>query len=79
MTVSEIDHLVVVADNLDQGVAWCQATLGVAPGPGGRHANMGTHNRLLALGSATFPASYLEILAIQLDTPLGRVALDSGV
>ena len=61
---TEIDHLVVVADSLDQGVAWCKATLGVVPGPGGKHAFMGTHNRLLNLSSPAFPACYLEIIAI---------------
>ena len=64
---TEIDHLVVVADSLDQGAAWCEATLGVVPGPGGRHAFMGTHNRLLNLSSPAFPACYLEIIAIDPD------------
>ena len=30
--------------------AWCEATLRRRAGPGGRHALMGTHNRLLAIG-----------------------------
>ena len=64
-----IDHLVVAAHSLAQGVAWCEATLGVTPGPGGRHAFMGTHNRLLAIGSPAFPQAYLEILAIDPDAP----------
>lgn len=63
----EIDHLVVAAHDLAQGVAWCEAALGVAPGPGGRHAFMGTHNRLLAIGGAAFPRAYLEIIAIDPD------------
>jgi hypothetical protein len=70
----EIDHLVVAAATLDAGVRWCESTLGVVPGPGGRHPLMGTHNRLLALGSAAFPRSYLEIVAIDPDAPApGRV------
>lgn len=60
----EVDHLVVAARTLDEGVAWCEATLGVAPEPGGRHALMGTHNRLLSIGSARYPRSFLEIIAI---------------
>ena len=64
-----IDHLVVAAHSLAQGVAWCQATLGATPGPGGRHAVMGTHNRLLAIASPAFPQAYLEILAIDRDAP----------
>lgn len=66
---TEVDHLVVVADTLAQGVAWCEATLGATPGPGGRHALMGTHNRLLALGGDAYPASYLEIIAIDPEAP----------
>lgn len=61
------DHLVVVAHTLAQGVEWCEATLGCTPGPGGRHALMGTHNRLLAIGSAEHPNAYLEVIAIDPD------------
>ena len=66
---AEIDHLIVAALSLAQGVAWCEATLGVSPGPGGRHAFIGTHNRLLAIGSAAFSRVYLEIIAIDPDAP----------
>lgn len=66
---SQIDHLVVVADSLAQGAAWCRATLGVAPGPGGKHATMGTHNCLLNLSGPAFPGSYLEIIAIDPQAP----------
>ena len=61
---TELDHLVVLAASLAEGAAWCEATLGVAPGPGGRHPLMGTHNRLLRIDSPAFPRAYLEILAI---------------
>lgn len=64
-----LDHLVVGARTLDEGVAWCEATLGVTPGPGGRHALMSTHNRLLNISSDTFPRSYLEIIAIDPEAP----------
>lgn len=60
---SQVDHLVIAAATLEQGVAWCEATLGVVPGPGGRHALMGTHNRLLKIESSAFPGAYLEIIA----------------
>jgi len=66
---ARVDHLVVVADSLDQGARWCEATLGATPVPGGRHAQMGTHNRLLAVGSERFPDCYLEIIAIDPDAP----------
>ena len=60
-----LDHLVVLADTLEQGVAWCEAQLGVTPGPGGEHPLMGTHNRLLRIDSPGFAQAYLEIIAIQ--------------
>ena len=66
---AEVDHLVIAAASLDEGAAWCEATFGVAPGPAGRHALMGTHNRLLALHGAAFPRSYLEIIAIDPAAP----------
>lgn len=62
---ARIDHLVIVADSLEQGAAWCEATLGVAPGPGGEHPLMGTHNRLLRIATVNYPQAYLEIIAIK--------------
>jgi hypothetical protein len=59
-----LDHLVVVAASLEQGVAWCEATLGVTPGPGGQHPLMGTHNRLLRIATVDHPRAYLEIIAV---------------
>jgi len=64
---ARLDHLVVLADTLAAGVAWCEARLGVTPAPGGRHALFGTHNRLLTIGGADFPQAYLEIIAIDPD------------
>ena len=61
---AQIDHLVVAARTLDEGVAWCEATLGVVPGRGGEHALFGTHNRLLRLSCAQAPRAYLEIIAV---------------
>jgi len=61
---ARVDHLVVMAHTLDEGVAWCESTLGVTPGPGGQHAFMGTHNRLLQIASASFAQAYLEIIGI---------------
>ncbi len=68
MTVA-VDHLVVAAATLEQGVAWCAATLGVTPGPGGKHVLFGTHNRLLGVASPAFPDAYLEIIAIDPTAP----------
>ena len=62
-----LDHLVVGAASLDEAVRWCEATLGVAPGPGGRHPLMSTHNRLLRIATRDFPDAYLELVAIDPD------------
>ena len=70
--LSQVDHLVVAASNLDEGVAWCETTLGVTPGPGGEHPLMGTHNRLCSIASAAFPRAYLEIIAIKSGSPHTR-------
>lgn len=64
-----LDHLVVLAATLDEGVAWCESTLGVTPGPGGQHALMGTHNRLFSIASLAFPLAYFEIIAIDPAAP----------
>lgn len=61
---AQLDHLVIAARTLEDGVAWCEATLGVTPGPGGEHALFGTHNRLLRLDAPGAPRAYLEIIAI---------------
>jgi hypothetical protein len=54
------DHLAVVAETLEAGVAHVEAALGVSMQPGGQHGFMGTHNRLMGLG----PGFYLEVIAI---------------
>ena len=58
-----LDHLVFACADLDQGSEWVRSKLGVEAEEGGKHATMGTHNRLLRLG----PRQYLEILAIDPD------------
>ena len=64
---THIDHLVIVAKNLEQGVQWCEDTLGITPGPGGEHTLYGTHNRLFKVASPTHPMAYVEIIAINPD------------
>lgn len=64
-----LDHLVVVAGSLAQGVAWCEETLGITPGPGGAHARMGTHNRLFSIAGPAAPGAYAEIIAIDPEAP----------
>ncbi len=55
----------VAAHTLDQGSAYVQDALGVPMAGGGKHAAVGTHNRVLKLG----PGQYLEVIAID---PEGR-------
>ena len=66
---ARIDHLVIAADSLEQGAAWCAATFGVQPSGGGKHPLMGTHNRVMAISSESFPDCYLEVIAIDPDAP----------
>jgi hypothetical protein len=61
---TQIDHLVVMAASLDQGVRWCEDILGITPGPGGEHEKYGTHNRLFKIATPQFPLAYFEIIAI---------------
>ena len=49
---------------MEEGAAHAEAALGRPLGPGGRHARMGTHNRLLGLGDC-----YLEAIAVDPDGP----------
>ncbi len=59
------DHLAISCDSLAEGVTHVERALGVPLAPGGEHAAMGTHNRLLSLG----PQEYLEVIAINPDAP----------
>ncbi len=61
---AQVDHLVVAARTLEEGVAWCEDTLGITPGPGGEHPLFGTHNRLFRIATANYPHAYFEIIAI---------------
>lgn len=65
----ELDHLAVVACDLDEGRAAVEEALGVSLQPGGRHAYFGTHNVLLGLEDGL----YLEVIAVDPD------AADPGV
>jgi Glyoxalase-like domain len=67
--MARLDHISVVAPSLSLGSAYVEAALGVAPGPGRTHSNMGTHNLLLALG----PNVYLEVISADPEAPsVGR-------
>jgi hypothetical protein len=60
-----LDHLVVAARTLEEGARWLEGRTGAPTVPGGRHALMGTHNRLMAIGDG----AYLEIIAIDAQAP----------
>jgi hypothetical protein len=61
---ASLDHLTVAARTIDEGVAWCEAALGITPGAGGKHPLMGTHNRLFSIATPAFARTYFEIIAI---------------
>jgi len=56
-----MDHLVIGANNLKQGVDYVKSELGIDIPYGGTHMKMGTHNHLMQLGNNIF----LEIIAIK--------------
>jgi len=62
--LTQIDHLVVAATSLGQGVQWCEALFGITPALGGEHALFGTHNRLFKIATPKFSMAYFEIIAI---------------
>ena len=61
---TQFDHLVIVAKTLKLGEEWCEATMGISPGPGGEHVQFGTHNRLFKIATPAHPLAYLDIIAI---------------
>lgn len=60
MVSTRLDHIVITANSLDEGVQYVESVLGVKLAGGGQHPRMGTHNRLLRLGDDC----YLEVIAI---------------
>jgi hypothetical protein len=65
-----VDHLILGARDLDEGIRRFEERTGVRPMVGGEHPGRGTRNALVSLG----PGLYIEILAPQPSAPdSGRV------
>lgn len=62
---TELDHIVIAADTLRNGINYIEKRFGITPEAGGQHLSMGTHNALLSLGASC----YLEVIAIDPDLP----------
>ncbi len=60
MKSSHLDHIVIGAATLDEGVEYVRSTLGVTIPPGGKHTKMATHNCVMSLGHDV----YLEVIAV---------------
>ncbi|MES9964219.1 MAG: VOC family protein [Candidatus Sedimenticola sp. 20ELBAFRAG] len=82
---SKIDHIVIGASSLAEGVSYVKSMLGVDIPYGGEHIKLGTHNHLMQLGNETF----LEVIAVNqqitsparprwygLDDPYTRLCLE---
>src|SRR3954467_14584097 len=68
-----IDHVILAATDLDAAAARLEAEHALVSAGGGRHEGVGTHNRVIPLGSG-----YLEVMAVAdpgeaEGSPLGRV------
>lgn len=57
---SRLDHIVIVAATLEEGVDFCEKSLSTKLMKGGDHVRVGTHNYLLNLGNSI----YLEVIAV---------------
>jgi Glyoxalase-like domain len=56
----KLDHLTIIAPSLEVGAAHVCDQIGIEMSAGGKHPEMGTHNRLLRLGDEVF----LEVIAV---------------
>jgi hypothetical protein len=72
-----IDHVIWKAADRERGAAHIADTFGLSDDGGGRHAGIGTHNRVFPLGGG-----YLEVLAVAdpqeaARSPLGQTIVDA--
>lgn len=66
--MNRLDHLVIGAETLRQGVDYIRSVLDVELPKGGLHKTMGTHNHLMQLGND----SYIEVIAINPEAAVPR-------
>ena len=64
--MKNLDHIVIAAHSLEQGVDYIRTELGIDIPKGGFHTTMGTHNHLMQLGNE----AYLELIAIDPDAEI---------
>ena len=57
--ITHPDHLILTANDLQQGMDYVENLIGVRPVFAGQHLGLGTHNALLSLGNQT----YFEVIA----------------
>lgn len=69
-----IDHVIYATADLDAAAARVEAAIGVAARGGGRHDDIGTHNRIVPLGGG-----YLELLAVADPEEAAGSALGSAI
>lgn len=61
-----LDHIVIAAPSVAEGVAYVRDLTGIDMPAGGEHPQMGTHNHLVRLGTDEF----LEVIAVNPDAPV---------
>ncbi|MEM7564331.1 MAG: VOC family protein [Pseudomonadota bacterium] len=64
--MNKLDHIVIAANSLEQGVEYIREMLEITIPKGGFHQTMGTHNHLMQLGNE----AYLELIAIDPEADL---------
>ncbi|MCZ6883369.1 MAG: VOC family protein [Gammaproteobacteria bacterium] len=64
--MNRLDHLVIAAETLQQGVDYIRSVLAAEIPKGGVHKTMGTHNHLMQLGND----AYIEVIAINPEAAL---------